>query len=655
MHHRHWLVLHHWSKRANLTARHGRRALRLGLIPALTVTMTASIRCAHVTAAIATLLQGLVGAGEGRGLPAAAVDAVTGEVGQCLAANSRIGAVDEAEDVARLGLVACVLSALRIACKSAWMAGVTTDAHVRHGGVMALLCVIRRWAWDHALRTVLGQDGACEIIFLVLGEYLALAAIDTWRTRVAEVSEIALGALHALAWNPVNKLRLAEVPRGLELVVNAMQHFRSAAQLQTQGIAFFSIMSYGSDPNKALLSRHGAISVLVKAMHAHKDLAHLQQPACLAIWSLATESFTKHDASSAEQHQQVHPSPQQRAKAGPRASPKVKAPTQQLQAGNMQAGAQTEHEAEAQKRKADERKAALATEGAIEALLSALHAHCNNALLCERAARALGNLAFSNRARSRRIYNGKDVQTSMYTGEGLEIFTEAFRVHRHHPNVLSQVAAVVKNVCSALHSEADDRKRNLPRMLPCVQALAEAMERHPCHSELLKQGAAALGNAALNNGVNAALPTSVVDVLLDGMQRLRLDDDVQKRGMIALSNLASTQGDGPAARALRPPQRNLYSTRLFAEVVNVLEVHGHSRDLVKLALRNLERFADSAGKQAAAAQLAPPVTTRFWQRLARNSLQGAEQSEWGDATAAIKALWNALAKKGFVRPPIHLG
>ena len=185
---------------------------------------------------------------------------------------------------------------------------------------MALLCVIRRWAWDHALRTVLGQDGACEIIFLVLGEYLALAAIDTWRTRVAEVSEIALGALHALAWNPVNKLRLAEVPRGLELVVNAMQHFRSAAQLQTQGIAFFSIMSYGSDPNKALLSRHGAISVLVKAMHAHKDLAHLQQPACLAIWSLATESFTKHDASSAEQHQQAHPSPHQRAKAGPRAS-----------------------------------------------------------------------------------------------------------------------------------------------------------------------------------------------------------------------------------------------------------------------------------------------------------------------------------------------
>ena len=93
MHHRHWLVLHHWSKRANLTARHGRRALRLGLIPALTVTMTASIRCANVTAAIATLLQGLVGAGEGRGLPAAAVDAVTGEVGQCLAANSRIDAV----------------------------------------------------------------------------------------------------------------------------------------------------------------------------------------------------------------------------------------------------------------------------------------------------------------------------------------------------------------------------------------------------------------------------------------------------------------------------------------------------------------------------------------------------------------------------------
>jgi hypothetical protein len=89
--------------------------------------------------------------------------------------------------------------------------------------------------------------------------------------------------------------------------------------------------------------------------------------------------------------------------------------------------------------------------------------------------------------------------------------------------------------------------------------------------------------------------------------------------------------------------------------VNVLEVHGHNRDLVKLALRNLERFADSAGKQAAAAQLAPPVTTRFWQRLARNSLQGAEQSEWGDATAAIKALWNALAKKGFVRPPIPLG
>ena len=84
----------------------------------------------------------------------------------------------------------------------------------------------------------------------VLGEYLALAAIDTWRTRVAEVSEIALGALHALAWNPVNKLRLAEVPRGVELVVNAMQHFRSAAQLQTQGIAFFSSKRSDKKSNK---------------------------------------------------------------------------------------------------------------------------------------------------------------------------------------------------------------------------------------------------------------------------------------------------------------------------------------------------------------------------------------------------------------------
>jgi len=54
-----------------------RRALRLGLIPALTATLTGNVRCLRVTAAAATLLQALVSTRGGQALTAAAAEAVT--------------------------------------------------------------------------------------------------------------------------------------------------------------------------------------------------------------------------------------------------------------------------------------------------------------------------------------------------------------------------------------------------------------------------------------------------------------------------------------------------------------------------------------------------------------------------------------------------
>ena len=54
-----------------------RRALRLGLIPALTATLTGNVRCLRVTAAAAKLLQALVSTRGGEALTAAAAEAVT--------------------------------------------------------------------------------------------------------------------------------------------------------------------------------------------------------------------------------------------------------------------------------------------------------------------------------------------------------------------------------------------------------------------------------------------------------------------------------------------------------------------------------------------------------------------------------------------------
>ena len=110
----------------------------------------------------------------------------------CLLASSRI-AVVEAEDVARWGLVAGVVTALRLHAASASSPATPLAVHGGSTGadtsiVIALLCVVRRWAWDHTLRAVLGKEGACELLF----DMLALHGSKR------QLAEITLAGLHAV-------------------------------------------------------------------------------------------------------------------------------------------------------------------------------------------------------------------------------------------------------------------------------------------------------------------------------------------------------------------------------------------------------------------------------------------------------------------------
>mmetsp|Transcript_31545 Transcript_31545/g.50995 ORF Transcript_31545/g.50995 Transcript_31545/m.50995 type:complete len:638 (-) Transcript_31545:709-2622(-) len=605
-----------------------RRALRLGMVPALTAAMVSNVRCPHVTAAAATLLQGLAARGQGIGLPSGAADAVTAEVRLCLA-NTRIAALDEAEGVARLGLVAVVLAALRL----------HRSSRVEEGIMLPLLHVVRRWAWDHALRAVLGEDGACQLLFQILRDH---------GLKQEHIAETTLGALHALAWNPDNKLRLADVQphEGMGLVVRALEAFPHLANVQIEGMGVISIMSYYSDGNKALLHRCGAIPSLVSAMEKHRDAGRVQEQACLAIWSLATQSLLECPTQLGPQIDAAPLTPKgkpSRAKAGAR---QLEMPSPQKPSRDMV--------------QAEERRGALCMYGAVEALLAALHEHETNGRLCCSAARALVVLSYNHKGRSRRIYSGLSLATTTGTRRvgGLQIFREALQIHVKHADVLCQVAAAIKNVCSALMMDDVDQTHDMPDLVPCGLSLLEALRLHLSNAELLKQGLSALGNVALNMKANAALPLAIVDLLLDAMAQHRHDGDLQKRGMAALFNLAGyTKGaprPGPAARVLNDPQRkDIYATRMFSQLVHiVMELHGDNGDLVVLALKLLGRLADAATATAAAKILAPPVTTRFSLRLTRNRSRQAQlpgSSEWGKAHERIVEQWNALIKKRIVK------
>ena len=204
---------------------------------------------------------------------------------------------DEAEAVARSGLVGAVLTALKVHDTPQHAPHVCVPPHLAAGGdggyqrggvaarglhrrvVVPLLRVVGRWAWDHALRAALGANGACERLLHLVSQHAD-----------EELSvELALAALHALAWNPENKVRLAEAPveRGMGLVVAALERFPRAQALQLQGISIMSIMSYYSDPNKALLHRCGAVEVLVMSINAHPDHPSLQEQGSLAMWYIA--------------------------------------------------------------------------------------------------------------------------------------------------------------------------------------------------------------------------------------------------------------------------------------------------------------------------------------------------------------------------------
>ena len=586
-------------------------------MPALRATIAANVRCPEVTAAAATLLEALVGAGEGAGLPSAAADAVIAEVRQCLHANTRIGLVDEEELVARSGLVGAVLALLRLHRVG------TLDSHLAQL-VLPLLSVVSRWAWDQALRAALGEEGACELLFDLLAQFCMRD----------EVLEVALGSLHALAWNQHNKERMAQAPResGLKLVVRALERFPRNEKIQTEGIGVISIMSYYSDPNKALLHECGALEALVLAMDKNAQAGQLQQQACLAIWSLAAATQKLPDVSpstpSIRQAQAVAKGKVAPAKSPAR--PVVKAPVP------------------AEEEAAEQRRAALARAGAIEALLAALHAHEADALLCERAARALVVMSYESKARSRAVYGG------------LETLARALRVHAKHAHVLVQVAAAFKNVSGALLKDGEDQKKDLTAgLLPCTTALVETLRRHVSNGDLLKQALPAIGNVAQNMHANARLPVGVIEVMLDGMSHLRLDREVQARGMISLHNLAmmpkGAPDSGPAARALSKSGIGTFGLRLFHQVVSVLELHGSDHRLILLALKVLEKFADAASASAAAKFLAPPglppVTTRFSQRVARNRQRVAQQeaSEWGEGHGDIVGKWSSLVKKGVVK------
>ena len=281
---------------------------------------------------------------------------------------------------------------------------------------------------------------------------------------------------------------------------------------------------------------------------------------------------------------------------------------------------------------------ALADKGAIAELLAALKQHCRDALLCERAARALVVLSFESKDRSRSIYNG---------GTGMQIFAEAFRVHVHHTSVLCELAHAFKNVCGSLFRDASDQKTDLPVVLPCCEALASAMQRHISHAEFVRQGCSALGNVALNSVLNARLPLGVVDVMLDAMHELRFDYQVQIRGMMTLFNLANPKNAGPAARALSPKhdRRDMYCTRLFHQVASVLDLHGDKHELVSVTLKALGKFHEVH-------KVPHAVTSRFSQRLAANAQRERRKpnsSEWGErGHRAIAGEWTTLAKKGAV-------
>ena len=616
------------------------------------------MRCPQVTAAAATLLEALVAAGEGAGLPSAAADAVIAEVRHCLYSNCRIGLVDEEELMARSGLVGAVLAVLRLHCNANSVAAFTpplphhAPAHnntaragagnseaalsnytklVRH--VLPLLSVVRRWAWDHVLRAVLGEDGACDLLFDLLAE----------NGTHEGVAEVALSALHALAWNQHNKERLAQrdKDRGLALVVRALRFFPRSEKIQAEGIGVISIMSYYSDANKALLHDCGAIDVLVLAMDKNRQAAQVQQQACLAMWSLAAATHkTILDASQSPPRPDAGAAIRNATPAkGKAAAAAVKSPGPPLVTAPPEEVA------------AEKRRETLAKAGAIQALLAALQSNEADSLLCERAARALVVLSYGSTLRSRTVYGG------------LDTLARALRVHSKHAHVLVQVAAAFKNVSSALLRDPEDQKKDMTAgLLPCTTALVESLRRHVSNGDFLKQALPAIGNVALNIHANAKLGLSVIEVMLDGMSQLWLDREVQTRGMMALYNLAmkpkGALESGPAARALSKNGIGTFGLRLFSHVVNVLELHGGDRNLVLLSLKVLDKFAEAAGAAAAAKFLAPtglpPVTTRFSQRLAGNKLRVAQQlgaSEWGERHADIVAKWNDLLKKKVVKDP----
>jgi hypothetical protein len=144
--------------------------------------------------------------------------------------------------------------------------------------------------------------------------------------------------------------------------------------------------------------RSGGIAALVAAMLKNKESAQVQEQACLGIWSLGTHftCFTRtkvqiltqkaHAATSSlntdEARKPQPPTPQKRGKPQPAPPtpprlPPPPAPHADVQRAILEA-----------KANAEERGKAIGKDG-IEALLLALYLHRANALICERAARAL--------------------------------------------------------------------------------------------------------------------------------------------------------------------------------------------------------------------------------------------------------------------------
>ena len=89
-----------------------------------------------------------------------------------------------------------------------------------------------------------------------------------------------------------NKVRLANAG-AIDVVIQAMQHHRDDAQIQSRGSWVLGIIGSNED-NKLYIGENGGLDVIVRSMWVHAQDMVVQEKACRALWTLSVPPQNRH-------------------------------------------------------------------------------------------------------------------------------------------------------------------------------------------------------------------------------------------------------------------------------------------------------------------------------------------------------------------------